>query len=74
MHDLVRDYAATTARDLPWDVRETALARVMDFHLHTAFAADCLLAPHDSVHPGLPAPGVSSSSSMSIKRSAAGLD
>ncbi|PWK87375.1 putative ATPase [Lentzea atacamensis] len=45
MHDLIRAYAATTAHDLPDDVRETALVRVMDFHLHTAHAADRLLDP-----------------------------
>lgn len=43
MHDLVGDYAATTAHDLPDDMRETALTRVMDFHRHTAVAANHLL-------------------------------
>ncbi|WP_461118549.1 ATP-binding protein [Saccharothrix stipae] len=58
MHDLVRAYAATTAHDLPDDVRETALARVMDFHLHTAHAADRLLEPHrQRLRPDPPAPG-----------------
>ncbi|MBE8524239.1 tetratricopeptide repeat protein [Amycolatopsis sp. H6(2020)] len=47
MHDLVRAYAATTAHNtLPDDVREAALVRVMEFHLHTAFAAVRLLDPH----------------------------
>jgi len=45
MHDLVRDYAATTARDLPDDLRESALERVVEFSLHTALAADHLLDP-----------------------------
>ena len=59
MHDLVRAYATTTARDLPDDVRETALARVMDFHSRTAFAADRLLDPHGPLlHLGPPAPRV----------------
>ncbi|MFI9815840.1 AfsR/SARP family transcriptional regulator [Saccharothrix variisporea] len=59
MHDLVRDYAATTAHALPDGVREAALVRVADFHLHTAFAADRLLEPHrELLHPGPPAPGV----------------
>ncbi|MBB5957181.1 tetratricopeptide (TPR) repeat protein/DNA-binding transcriptional ArsR family regulator [Saccharothrix tamanrassetensis] len=59
MHDLVRDYAATTAHDLPNDVRETALARVIDFHLHTAHTADRLLDPHGPLlRPDPPAPGV----------------
>ncbi|MFC6094705.1 tetratricopeptide repeat protein [Saccharothrix lopnurensis] len=44
MHDLVRDYAATIP--LPEGVREAALARAVDFHMHTAFAADRLLDPH----------------------------
>lgn len=59
MHDLVRDYAATTAHDLPEDVREKALIRVMGFHLHTAYAADRLLNPHRPlVQLDSPAPGV----------------
>lgn len=59
MHDLVRAYAATTAHDLPGDVREAALVRVVDFYLHTTHAADCVLNP---ARPPLgldpPAPGV----------------
>ncbi|MCS7477029.1 BTAD domain-containing putative transcriptional regulator [Umezawaea endophytica] len=59
MHDLVRDYAGTTAHGLPDGVREAALERVVDFHLRTAFAADRLLSPHRQfLHPGLPAEGV----------------
>ncbi|MDX8141647.1 BTAD domain-containing putative transcriptional regulator [Lentzea sp. BCCO 10_0061] len=59
MHDLVRAYATTTAHDLPDDVRERALVRVMDFHLHTAFAADRLLDPHrELLQPDPPTPGV----------------
>ncbi|MFC5056587.1 AfsR/SARP family transcriptional regulator [Saccharothrix xinjiangensis] len=59
MHDLVRAYATTTARTLPGDTRDAALARVMDFHLHTASSADRLLDPHRQlVHPGAPTPGV----------------
>ncbi|MFD7658820.1 NB-ARC domain-containing protein [Actinosynnema sp. NPDC059797] len=60
MHDLVRAYAADTARTtLPDDVRETALTRVMDFHLHTAHAADRLLQRHGTLlPPGSPAPGI----------------
>lgn len=59
MHDLIRAYAADIAQGLPADVRESALVRVMDFHLHTAIAADRLL---DSLRPLVPveppAPGV----------------
>ncbi len=60
MHDLVRRYAADTAHaTLPEEVREAALVRVADFHLHTAHAADRLLDPHRVlVRPGPPAPGV----------------
>ncbi|MFI9005762.1 BTAD domain-containing putative transcriptional regulator [Actinosynnema sp. NPDC053489] len=59
MHDLVRGHAATTARTtVPNDVREAALARVLDFYLHTAFTADRLLDPHGPlVRPNPPAPG-----------------
>ncbi|CCH29416.1 ATP-binding protein [Saccharothrix espanaensis] len=58
MHDLVRAYA-TTVPDLPDDVRRMALVRVVDFHLHTAFAADRLLHPHRPLlQPGPPALGV----------------
>ncbi len=58
MHDLIRAYAATAADDVPGDVRETALARVMDFHLHTAYTAERLLNPHRPlVHLDPPVPG-----------------
>jgi hypothetical protein len=44
MHDLVRDYAATTARDhLAKPVRRAALDRVVDFYRHTCYTADHLL-------------------------------
>jgi tetratricopeptide (TPR) repeat protein len=47
MHDLVRDYAATTARDhLAERVRQAALERVVDFYRYTTHAADHLLNPH----------------------------
>jgi DNA-binding SARP family transcriptional activator/tetratricopeptide (TPR) repeat protein len=46
MHDLVRAYATTTANNLPDDMRDTALRRVLDFYTHTAHAADRLLNPH----------------------------
>ncbi|TQM85226.1 tetratricopeptide (TPR) repeat protein [Saccharothrix saharensis] len=61
MHDLVRDYAATTAHDLPDGVREMALVRVVDFYLHTALAADRLLnPPRPLLRLDPPAPGVHS--------------
>ncbi|MEU3651128.1 BTAD domain-containing putative transcriptional regulator [Lentzea sp. NPDC034063] len=59
MHDLVRAYAGITARDLPDDVRKTALGRVMDFYMHTAVAADRILDPHRPlVSPDSPAPAI----------------
>lgn len=59
MHDLVRAFAATTAREIPDDVRSAALLRVMDFYLHTAHTADRLLTPGRPVaRPSPPARGV----------------
>ncbi|XVS66432.1 BTAD domain-containing putative transcriptional regulator [Actinosynnema sp. CA-299493] len=47
MHDLVRDYATTTAHHtLSEPERHAALERIIDFYLHTAHAADRLLNPH----------------------------
>ncbi|GAA2978525.1 NB-ARC domain-containing protein [Actinokineospora diospyrosa] len=57
MHDLVRDYAATT--DLPDELRARATARAMDFYLHTAHTADRLLAPYRPLlRPDPPVDGV----------------
>jgi tetratricopeptide (TPR) repeat protein len=59
MHDLVRAYATTIADDLPLDVRETALWRVLDFYAHTAHTADRLLHPRrDLLELDPPVPGV----------------
>jgi DNA-binding SARP family transcriptional activator/tetratricopeptide (TPR) repeat protein len=46
MHDLVRAYATTVAADLPAEVREGALRRVLDFYALTVHTADRLLNPH----------------------------
>jgi tetratricopeptide (TPR) repeat protein len=46
MHDLIRGYATHTADRLNRTVRVAALQRVMDFSLHTAYAADRLYYPH----------------------------
>ncbi|MEU7524976.1 tetratricopeptide repeat protein [Saccharothrix sp. NPDC042600] len=47
MHDLVRRFAADRARrDLDPADRDAALRRVVDFLLHTAYAADRVLHPH----------------------------
>ncbi|ANZ42585.1 hypothetical protein BBK82_08265 [Lentzea guizhouensis] len=51
MHDLVRGYANVTAEELPTAEREAALTRAMEFYLHTALAADRLLAPHRPLPP-----------------------
>jgi DNA-binding SARP family transcriptional activator/tetratricopeptide (TPR) repeat protein len=59
MHDLVRAYATTIADNLPDDVRQTALRRVLDFYTHTAHTADRLLHPHrDPAQLDPPANGV----------------
>ncbi|RSM68958.1 hypothetical protein DL991_41020 [Amycolatopsis sp. WAC 01375] len=60
MHDLIRAYATDTAHTtLPEEMREAALTRVGDFHLHTAHTADRLLDPHRPLlSPEPPAPGV----------------
>ncbi|UQU62815.1 tetratricopeptide repeat protein [Couchioplanes caeruleus] len=58
MHDLVRLFAAeqVTGDDAG---RRAAVRRVLDHYLHTAAAADRLLAPHrDVVAPAVPGPGV----------------
>ncbi|MEV6236517.1 BTAD domain-containing putative transcriptional regulator [Lentzea sp. NPDC051838] len=53
MHDLVRLYAREHGQDAE------ALRRVMDFYLHTAYAADRALAPlRDQIDVGAPAEGV----------------
>ncbi|WP_329064300.1 AfsR/SARP family transcriptional regulator [Amycolatopsis sp. NBC_01480] len=46
MHDLVRRHAADLAHELPEDVRDAAVRRVVDFLLHTAHGADQWLNPH----------------------------
>ncbi len=47
MHDLVRHYAAETARrGLEPEVGEAAVCRIVDFYVHTAYAADIALDPH----------------------------
>jgi DNA-binding SARP family transcriptional activator/tetratricopeptide (TPR) repeat protein len=47
MHDLIRSYAAATARDdVDEPARRAALDRVVDFYLHTVHTADRLLDPH----------------------------
>ncbi|NUT53355.1 MAG: tetratricopeptide repeat protein [Saccharothrix sp.] len=58
MHDLVRAYATTADDHLPEPEREAALARVAEFYLHTAHAADHLLNPYrPPIRLDPPAPG-----------------
>jgi tetratricopeptide (TPR) repeat protein len=45
MHDLIRLYAQEQAANLPAEARTCALRRLVDFYLHTAYAADRLLDP-----------------------------
>jgi len=47
MHDLVALYATERAgQNLPRDVRDAALRRLVDFYLHSMHYADRLVAPH----------------------------
>ncbi|GAB3425148.1 ATP-binding protein [Flindersiella endophytica] len=48
MHDLVRLYATERAQLLEPDVRDSALRRLVEHYLHTAFAADRLVASQHS--------------------------
>ncbi|MBW4718250.1 ATP-binding protein [Saccharothrix obliqua] len=58
MHDLVRLYATDT-HHLPDDLADAALRRVVDFYLHTAYAADRLLHPErPPIRVDPPVPGV----------------
>ncbi len=58
MHDLVRRYLTERARGEPDGDRMDALCRIVDFYLHTAYAADKLLDPHrEAIALTPPAPG-----------------
>ncbi|HWO63680.1 MAG TPA: BTAD domain-containing putative transcriptional regulator [Umezawaea sp.] len=58
MHDLVRAYATAAADDLTEQERHTAFRRVVDFYVHTAHAAECLLNPYrQRIRLDLPTPG-----------------
>jgi len=60
MHDLIRHHATGTASQLPEDVRDAALRRVIDFYLHTAHNAARHLNPHrEPIRLDPPAPGTS---------------
>ncbi|ONI92059.1 tetratricopeptide repeat protein [Saccharothrix sp. ALI-22-I] len=60
MHDLIRAYAASVARDdLTEQEREAGQRRVLDFYTHTAYAANRLVDPHrPAMRLDPPAPGV----------------
>ncbi|MBS2531667.1 tetratricopeptide repeat protein [Catenulispora sp. NF23] len=60
MHDLIRLYATDTAHHhLAEEAQRAALRRVLDFCIHTAYAADRLLHPHrPPIELGLPTLGV----------------
>ncbi|MEV1169202.1 BTAD domain-containing putative transcriptional regulator [Nonomuraea sp. NPDC049784] len=60
MHDLVRLYAIERASvDLSVDERAAAVRRLVDFFLHTSYAADRLLSPQrrNVIEVDMPAPG-----------------
>jgi DNA-binding SARP family transcriptional activator/tetratricopeptide (TPR) repeat protein len=58
MHDLVRLFAAEQAAAHSAGEQRAALQRLLDHYLHTAYAADRLLAPHrDRIAPALPPSG-----------------
>lgn len=58
MHNLIRGYAAEVAAGIPEQDRTAALRRVVDFYLHTAYAADRLFYPHRPPIRLDPPPGV----------------
>ncbi|WP_191252508.1 AfsR/SARP family transcriptional regulator [Amycolatopsis oliviviridis] len=59
MHDLIRRYAADTAKGLPGGALDAALRRLADFYLHTAYAGERLIGPHrPAIQLSDPEPGV----------------
>jgi DNA-binding SARP family transcriptional activator len=60
LNDLLRAYAAEQAEHEPATERRAAIARVLDYYLHTSHAAALLLNPHRVSVPtlALPRPGV----------------
>jgi tetratricopeptide (TPR) repeat protein len=58
MHDLIRDHATETVRSLKVNTSE-AMRQLIDFYLHTAYAADRLFYPYRApIQLASPAPGV----------------
>jgi tetratricopeptide (TPR) repeat protein/transcriptional regulator with XRE-family HTH domain len=76
LHDLVRGYAATTARDSLADEEiDTALRRLVAFYLRTAYASDQVLNPHGlTVGIGRPASGGCSHPSADVAAALAWYD
>ncbi|WP_158850368.1 AfsR/SARP family transcriptional regulator [Saccharothrix deserti] len=76
MHDLIRGYATAAAQhDLAEHVREPALRRVVDFYVHTSYAADRLLNPHSTFPPPDPtAPGTRPHPLVDVSAALAWLD
>jgi DNA-binding SARP family transcriptional activator len=60
LHDLLRAYAARLTHETDTEpVRRAAVHRMLDHYLHTGYAADRLLDPHqDPITPDPPQPGV----------------
>ncbi|WP_432995605.1 ATP-binding protein [Dactylosporangium sp. CA-233914] len=73
MHDLLRAYAAESARSaLSHDEHRAALVRLLDHHVGTATAAAAALYPHDQ--PGVrPAPGGAETAHRALDRERANL-
>ena len=75
MHDLIRLYAQEQAAELSRETQEAALLRLVDFYLHTAYAADQLLDPHRvDVEPEPPVPGCTPLAISSIEDAMAWFD
>jgi DNA-binding SARP family transcriptional activator/tetratricopeptide (TPR) repeat protein len=75
MHDLIRLYAQEQAAELSRETQEAALLRLVDFYLHTAYAADRLLDPHRvDIEPEPSAPGCTPLAISSIQDAMAWFD
>ncbi|MEU4475897.1 BTAD domain-containing putative transcriptional regulator [Micromonospora sp. NPDC023888] len=76
MHDLVRLHAAEQATEtVDAETRDAALRRLVDFYLHTAYAADRLLDPwRPPITIGCPAPGCTPEQAHGVAESMAWFD
>ncbi|MFG2049287.1 BTAD domain-containing putative transcriptional regulator [Micromonospora sp. NPDC048935] len=76
MHDLVRLHAAERAAEtLDAETRDAALRRLVDFYLHTAYAADRLLDPRrPPLTVGSPTPGCTPEQPAGVAESMAWFD